>query len=222
MVLSFFRKSPAGLDHIVASSVTMLGHARHSYDLATTALLSGADPSALAEDIRATDQLINSTEQDLRGELVVHITVQGPNDIGEVLGLILLLKKIERIGDQAKNIIDMVEAGISFAGDDDADRLGSERGTVSALFGDAAQILGESDADPSEFIDRANLLVASIQDDIDAFLRSDRPGHEVVPRAIYARYQKRIVANLVGVIRSATEPINRGDDNDDEFGDLDD
>jgi hypothetical protein len=222
MVLSFFRKSTAGLDHVVSKSVTMLGDARHSFDLATTAVLSGGDAAAVADDVRSTDQRINDAERELRSELVVHVSVQGATDIGEVLGLILLLKKIERIGDQAKNILDLAESGVSFANADDTEELTAQRQTISGLFVEAAELLADYDDIPADFIERANGLTHSIQDTIDGYLSSDRPGHEVVPRAIYARYLKRIVANLLGVVRSATEPIHWGDDNRDVYGDLDD
>lgn len=222
MVLSFFRKSTTGLDHVVAKAVTMLGDARHSFDLASTAVLAGGDPALVSDDIRDTDQRINEAERELRGELVVHVSVHGAGDIGEVLGLILLLKKIERIGDQAKNILDLAETGVSFANDGDADGLGVQRQAISQLFTDAAELLSEYDEAPAEFYDRGHELTRSIQNTMNSYLTSDRPGHEVVPRAIYARYLKRIVANLVGVVRSATEPIHWGDDNRDEFNDLDD
>jgi hypothetical protein len=38
-------------------------------------------------------------------------------------------------------------------------------------------------------------------------MHSDRPGREVVPRAILYRYWKRIVANLAGIVGSVTEPL---------------
>ena len=111
MVMSFFRKGDGGLDTIAAHTVSMLAEARHSFDLSSMALLSGADVNAVADDVRATDDRINQAEQDLRGELVVHVSVHGSDDIGEVLGYTLLIKKIERIGDQAKNILDLAEEG---------------------------------------------------------------------------------------------------------------
>ena len=111
MVSAFFRSAPTGLDHIVTQAVGMLGDARHSFDQATSALLLGTDPAMVESDILETDRRINTTEQELRSELVVHVTVSGSVDIGSVLGLTLLLKKIERIGDQAKNVLDVpVEA----------------------------------------------------------------------------------------------------------------
>jgi phosphate uptake regulator len=100
MVLSFFKKGESPLDRISHETVLMLGDARHSFDLASTALLAGADASAVSSDIRATDDRINAAEQRLRSELVVHIAVHGGDDIGVVMGYTLLLKKIERIGER--------------------------------------------------------------------------------------------------------------------------
>jgi len=222
MVLSFFRKSSAGLDTVVSKSIAMLNDARHSFDLAAMVVVSGGDAAVIADDVRSTDERINEAERDLRNELVVHTTVHGAADIGEVMGLILLLKKIERIGDQAKNILDLAESGVSFSGDDDSGELTEQRQVVSMLFAEAADLLASPDDDTSDFVARSNALSAEIQGAIEGFLTSDRPGHEVVPRAIYARYLKRVVANLIGVVRAATEPISRGDSADDAFGDLDD
>ena len=56
MVMSFFKKSPSGLEHVVARSASMLGDARHSFDLATLALLTETDWASVEGDIRATDQ----------------------------------------------------------------------------------------------------------------------------------------------------------------------
>ena len=63
MVMSFFSKREGGLDHIVSRAVGMLGDARHSFDLATLALLTNPDTAAVEADIRDTDQRINHMEQ---------------------------------------------------------------------------------------------------------------------------------------------------------------
>ena len=115
----------------------MLADARHSFDLASAAVLSGADYDSVAEDIRVTDDHINKTEQDLRGDLVTHIAVHGGSDIGVVLSYTLLIKKIERIGDQAKNILDLAEEGVSFVGEDDVAELIEVRRSISAMFAEA-------------------------------------------------------------------------------------
>lgn len=208
MVLSFFRRGPSGLEHVVSKAILMLGDARHSFDLATLALLTASGPDAVDADVRATDERINQTEVDLRAELIVHISVQGTFDIGSVLGLILLTKKIERLGDQAKNILDLAEAGASLAGQADTEELLAERAEISALFGEAAELMADPDDRRIAALSRrCHELQDGHQTRIVEYLSSDAPGHEVVPRAIYNRYLKRIVANLVGVVRESADPI---------------
>jgi phosphate transport system protein len=224
MVLSFFRKGGgSGLAHVSAQAVRMLGEARHSFDLATSALLDGADPSAVEADIRDTDQRINEAEQDLRSELVVHVSVHGPQEIGSVMGFTLLLKKIERIGDQAKNLIDLVHEAGSFTGAPDISELRKERTVVSGLFSEAADLLADATSDEvDEFTSRVKDISAMYQDQINEYMHSTEPANIVVRRAIYSRYMKRIVANLLGVVSTAVEPIQNIDYLDDGQTDITD
>jgi len=208
MVLSFFRKGPGGLEHAVSRAVGMLGDARHSFDLATLALLTETGASAVDADIRATDEKMNRTEIELRSELVIHISVQGTMDIGAVLGLILLINRIERIGDQAKNVLDLAEAGAVLADQPDSETLLAERAEISALFGEVgALMLEHDDTRFAELTRRCEELHGLHQAKILGYVHSSEPGHQVVPRAIYYRYLNRIVANLLGIARAASEPV---------------
>ncbi len=223
MVMSFFRRGDAGLEAITARTVSMLADARHSFDLASTALLSGADVATVAEDVRATDDRINRAEQELRGELVVHVSVQGSEDIGEVLGYTLLIKKIERIGDQAKNILDLAEEGVDLSGAPDEKELTRHRRTISEMMGEAADLL--TDHDPQRataFRERSDVLRGELEGKIRECMHSELPGNEVVPRAILYRYWKRIVANLGGIVTTATEPLQHQGYFDDGATDIDD
>lgn len=224
MVMSFFRRDDSvGLEAITARTVSMLADARHSFDLASTAVLSGADVRTVADDIRATDDRINRTEQQLRGELVVHVSVQGSDDIGEVLGFTLLIKKIERIGDQAKNILDLAEEGIDLSSAPDSGELTRIRRMISEMMGEAADFLsGTGAGDANEFRERTDTLGAELAAKISDCMHSELPGYEVVPRAILYRYWKRIIANVGGVVTTATEPLQHQGYLDDGQTDIDD
>lgn len=221
MVLSFFKKGESPIQRIGHETIAMLGDARHSFDLASTALLAGADPAAVGADIRLTDERINAAEQRLRSELVVHIAVRGGSDIGLVLGYTLLLKKIERIGDQAKNILDLAEEGISLAGADDVEEFIARRQEISQMYVEVADILATLDAERArEFLARSREMNSRCEDKLHEYMHSDRPGHWAVPRAILHRYWKRIVANLAGIVSSAIEPIQTFDYLDDGRTDI--
>ena len=185
MVMSFFRRSEGGFEAITAHTVSMLADARHSFDMASTALLSGANHASVAEDVYTTDDRINQTEQELRRELVVHVSVQGTDDIGAVLQYTLLIKKIERIGDQAKNILDLADEGVDLSGASDAEELTTLRRTISSMMGEAADILSDPDADEATaFRAKADELRFSLETQIRECMHSEKPGSEVVPRAI--------------------------------------
>ncbi len=220
MVLEFLRRgsNDGGFDHIVAKAVSMLGDARHSFDLATLALLTDSDPTEVSEDIWATDRRINEAEQQLRAELIVHVAVHGTADIGSVMGFTLLLKKIERIGDQAKNILEIAENGPGLSDAVRNDDLRTERQTVSAMFAEAGELLGDADASEAavdDFAERAHVMTTDLQNRIDELMNSDRPGREVIPLAFYHRFVRRIVANLAGVVRTSAEPVHHLDEVDD-------
>lgn len=210
MVMSFFRRSSdeSGLEHVAQQTISMLSDARHSFDLASTVVLSGADPAAVGADIEATDERINEAEQRLRSELVVHVAVRGSGDIGMVLAYTLLLKKIERIGDQAKNIFDLAADGVSLAGSPDIDEFVARRQQISRMYVEAADLLATQDAEAAkDFLQRSLALNDLCGAKVREYMQSDQPGSWAVPRAILYRYWKRIVANLAGIVTSAIEPL---------------
>lgn len=199
------------LDAFVSGSLVMLGHARHSFRLATDALLTDADTDAAAQDVRQTDIRINQAEEDLRRQLIGHIANGNGNngDVAAVIGLTRLIKKVERVGDHSKNILELTENGVCLAAVPETDMLLAEREVVSALFDRADELLQIADPDPDlirEYAGRANSVIADCQARIDSYMDSDRPGREVVPLAVYSRFLRRIVANLLGVVRAWAEP----------------
>jgi phosphate uptake regulator len=210
---SFFSKAQSPMEHINAQVVSMLADARHSFDLACSAVLSSTAVEAVADDIEATDRRINRVELEVRRELVVHVSVQGSADIGQVLGYTLLIKKIERIGDQAKNILDLAVDGVSLAGDGDVDEFRRAQQAISELFGHVTALLLEPSDEAAEAIrEKARAIHGVHTERIRELLHSSEPGHYAVPRAILHRYMKRVGANLASVASTLVEPVREPED----------
>lgn len=215
MVLRFFQSGESSLDHIEREVLGMIGSCRHSFDLAMSALVSDADITPVGEEVRATDREINAVEETVRRELVVHMAVTGSDDIGAVLGFLLVVKKLERVGDQAKNVFDLAAEGVRFSGAEDYDRFVDFRTQVSATFADAITVLGDPDgADTSAMIERSQVLMDTFDRLVNELIHSDEPASYAVPRAMLFRYLKRIVANLASVVTTMTDGVDR-------MGDLD-
>lgn len=210
MVLSFFRRGESGMEQVTHRVVEMLADARRSFDLATSALLGGVDPASVSEELWATDERINAAERELRRELIVHVAVSGAEDIGDVLGYTLLIKKVERIGDQAKNVWDLADEGASLAGAPDVGEFLAIHHEVSTMFGEVASLLGDPDPDPERlaaFASKAHELRVAEEAHIRELMHSPEPGDWAVPRAILHRYLKRIIANLAGILTTVVEPV---------------
>ena len=215
MVLRFFQSGESSLDHIEREVLGMIGSCRHSFDLAMSALVSDADITSVGEEVRATDREINGVEETVRRELVVHMAVTGSDDIGAVLGFLLVVKKLERVGDQAKNVFDLAAEGVRFSGAEDYDRFVEFRNQVSATFADAITVLSDPDgADTTAMIERSQVLMDTFDRLVNELIHSDVPASYAVPRAMLFRYLKRIVANLASVVTTMTDGVDR-------MGDLD-
>ncbi len=211
MVLSFFRGDDGVFDTVDRQVTEMLGACRHAFDLASGALLAGSDVDAVGVDVRATDLVVNQLEEDVRRELVVHAAVQGGTDIGIVLSSLLVVKKLERVGDQCKNIFDLADKGVRVP-ESDREEFEEDRRVVSGLFGEAVEVLAARDKPAiADYTRRAEARMTIYDDRVNQLLAGDQPSSYGVPRAMLARYLKRIVANLDGSARVVSTPLDRSD-----------
>lgn len=210
MIWQAFRSgaSGPGLENMVGHVAEMLGHARHIFDEAMSALLAGASPDALADDIFGTDRRINELEREVRRELIVHVSVHGTADITAALVVLMVSRKVERIGDNAKNIYDLATYDVDLSQAEDAPQLREDRDEVSQMMWTAAEVFRHEDADRGQaFLDRSRQLQRIYDDRVADLVRSAGRADHAVPRALLYRYLKRIVANLEGVVAGVVQPL---------------
>ena len=214
MVLEFFRNADDGLSQIENEVRVMIASCRHSFDLAMSALVSDADIGPVAAEVRATDARINEIEENVRRELIVHTAVRGGGDVGTVLALLLIVKKLERVGDQCKNILRLAEEGVRFSGSDDYQQFVDYRTRTSKVFSDAQERLGEDEPDLTALLQDSLALMDECEEVVTELLHSDQPGSYAVPRAMLYRYLKRLVANVLGTVVTMVEGVDRIGDKD--------
>ena len=142
------RDRESGLENVEAQVQRMVNDARHTFDLALSAVTGGA-VETVADEIRTTDRQINSTEIEIRRALIVHASVHGGIDTPEVLAFMNMIKDIERIGDYNKNIFDLAEEGVSFTESPEFESIISIRDEVSSRVSLMGEILSARDEDLS-------------------------------------------------------------------------
>ena len=213
MVLRFFKGGGEDqLEHVQSKLLEMLANDRHSFDAATAALLDGADPAMVGPNLAATDKQVNEAEREVRRQLVVHASVHGTSQVTAILVYMSVVKDAERIGDYSKNIFDVAAEGVSLSDAADHDELVGYRDRISAMITESARAFADQDvAEARNMIAGGDEMQDAFDSRVVELVRSDRPGHEAVPRALLYRYYKRIVGHLMNLLSSVVMPIDRLD-----------
>lgn len=214
MVMEFFKGgADKPLEEIESLIIQMLLDNRHTFDLAINALVGGTDAKSVGKEVRKSDKRVNRAEREVRRRLIVHASVQGDRvDLTRVLIAMSVIKDAERVGDQAKNIWDLANAGIDFSNADDLKWLQGLRDRTSRFIAECSRIYQTRDSEAAHtLIPEMDAVLDEYDECVMSQLDSEDGAREAVPRALLCRYLKRITAHLMNVITSLVMPIERLD-----------
>lgn len=206
---SLRRPTGPSLELMIGQVAEMVGRSRHMFDAAMSELLAGADTDELGPGIYANDREINALEQQIRRELLVHTSIHGTTDIAGVMVLLMVSRKVERVGDNAKNIHDLATHGVQLQHGPDSDVLRGARDEVSQMMLDAAEIFRTEDEGRAPgLLARSRELQRTYEEAVVALVQERSGSADDVARALLYRYLKRIVANLEGVVAGVVQPLD--------------
>ncbi|MEC7909340.1 MAG: PhoU domain-containing protein [Actinomycetota bacterium] len=210
--MSFFRRpEESGLENIESQVQRMVNDARHTFDLALSAVTGGA-VETVADEIRETDRQINATEVEIRRALLVHASVHGGIDTPEVLAFMNMIKDLERIGDYNKNIFDLAEEGVSFTESPELDSILSLRDEVSSRISLMGEILSMRDEERARtYIERGDEMRKDFDRRVNELLHSTEEAVTAVPRALLFRFLKRVSAHSSNVVSAVVMPVDQLD-----------
>lgn len=200
------------LERIEAKVQTMLAHDRHEFDLAMSALLGDVAAGEVNEELRATDQEVNRLEREIRRDLLVHASVFGGIETPAVLVFMSVVKDIERVGDYAKNLLDLARDGANLSVAPDAEEWHRLAHAVSQYIDGTGQAFASSDPERARaLLTRGDELLKLFDERVSFLVRVEDPGAQAVPRALAHRYLKRVVAHLMNLLSAVVMPLDRLD-----------
>ncbi len=213
MIMRFLRGGGEDrLANVESTLLRMLQDDRHSFDAATSALIGGAAIDLVGPDLRRTDRRVNDGEREIRRELIVHATVQDRPDVPAVLAYMSIVKDAERIGDYAKNIYDLAAEGVDFSTAPDRDELVRIRDLVSSFLGETAAAMTARDTERArELIGEGDRMLDAFDAAVAELVTSELPSSHGVPRALFQRHCKRIVAHLMNMLSALVMPLDQLD-----------
>jgi phosphate uptake regulator len=200
------------LDRIEEKVQTMLRYDRAEFDLAISALFGEVVARDVNDELRSTDQMVNSLEREIRRELVVHASVFGGIDTPAILIYMSIVKDIERLGDYAKNLLDLGLDGADFSTLPDAAEVRQLAIDVSAYITDVGEVFRARDvARARPLLGYGDRILDQCDDRVSALVSGADAGEQPVARALCYRYIKRVVAHLMNVLSAVIMPVDKLD-----------
>ncbi|MFC1770235.1 phosphate uptake regulator PhoU [Nitrospirota bacterium] len=208
-----FRKGKDFLTQVLDSFDTMLFDTRTMFASSYGNLFEEEEAPGLKDDIYEIDRRVNSIEKDIRRMVINHLALQPTVDTPTCLILMSVVKDAERLGDFAKNLLEvrsLLEKPL-------------DREIYSSLFKKMDEdILKLFDMTRDAFIDSdeeqakntweyQRRIKMRCNDIIFKAARSTLSTNEAVCLALLARYFKRICSHLTNIATSVIVPLDNLD-----------
>ncbi len=160
------------------------------------------------------DIKINKLERVIRKQVIGHLAIRAnsPN-LPYCLVLMSLVKDVERIGDYAKNLAEVMDFCPTALPDDEATaELREIRRGIEEVLLTAARVFDQSDDEQAVELIRAGRDIAHRSDTLVATIaRSDYDAGTAVGLVLGARYYKRINGHILNVLSSVVMPLHKLD-----------
>ena len=168
----------------------------------------------LASQVVADDLEIDGLEAEIHEFTVRLLALRQPmaRDLRQIVAALRIAPDLERIGDYAKNVYDLVKYGADFENAPDRKELSAYRDRVSHLIGEAAEAFAARDTEHAQrLINKADRFLDDYDAQVKAAYRWEGTASDAVSRALYFRFLKRITAHVMNFLTSLVMPVDRLD-----------
>jgi phosphate transport system protein len=211
-LLSIFKKDTL-MDRAYQRSFEMLDITQEMFLKAKESLRFRSD-SEVDINVREKDKVINSFEREVRRDVFSHLAIRGAEKLPSGLVLVSIIIDIERIGDYAKNMIDLAlnHPGMLHGGKFEGDLRRVETAVEENFINTRKCFeLGDSSI-AMRLLEKYKWINSVCDEALVALIKEEdkdiSPG-DAVALAIYFRWLKRINSHLRNITTSVVNPFDR-------------
>ena len=160
------------------------------------------------------DVKVNKLERKIRKQVIAHLAVAGNSaDVPYSLLLMSLVKDVERIGDYAKNLAEILDVSGAILPDDDTVAELREISTgIEGTFEAVAEVFAQSDEEEAVALIRQGRDMSHRCDAlIDRIAKGDYDAATTVAVTLGTRFYKRIGAHLLNILSGVVMPLHKLD-----------
>ena len=192
----------------------MLGLAQKLTKQAGEIFLGSPATPEVRTQIYDQDVKINQLERKIRKQVIAHLSVgRNAADVPYSLLLMSLVKDVERIGDYAKNLAEVLDAtGSNLPDDDNMAELREIGSGVQDAFRTVGQVFAKSDEEEAVGMIRQGRDISHRCDAlINKIAKGDYDAAQTTTLVLGTRYYKRIGAHLVNILTGVVMPLHKLD-----------
>lgn len=191
----------------VDEMLRMVAHGEHMFIAASAALLDGAP----IPDVSKEDRDVQLGERMVRRLVFEHLAVNPQQDLAASLAVLGVVHDVERIGDYAKSLLELMKYGEACSEDSPYRQMCRElRDKVAPLFGKTLQGLRDSDGAACREVMRIHEEAKKQSDKVmDAVMADPGAGRAALLCATVSRYIRRVSAHLSNVASSVVNPLDQ-------------
>jgi phosphate uptake regulator len=163
-------------------------------------------------NIYEIDNIVNEHEMKIRRKLLQHLSINPKPETTSSLILITITKDAERLGDYAKNILELVELNKGkLTGPNYVKRLKEFESRLMNIFELTKQaFFDDNEEKAKEVIELHNKISPELMEFIHEITKDKKlSAKKAVVRALLARYYRRTAAHLKNIARTVVNPFDR-------------
>jgi phosphate transport system protein len=190
---------------------------RVTYDMTVTAgqaFFEGQASPDTRRSLYKIDIEVNRLERSVRKRLVAHLSMPGnERDVPHSLALMSLVKDVERLGDYAKNLAEIIDLHPGPLPDDDISReLQEIRTAIEASFAESVGVFAEFDRTRAiSLIQKGRETTRRCDALLDRIAKSSFDSSTTTALVLGSRYYKRIAAHVLNVLSAVVMPLHKLD-----------
>jgi phosphate uptake regulator len=186
----------------------MLEMTKDMYEFSLRVLM---DNEKEVSDIYKLDQELNQMQISVRRKVLEHLSINPKQDTTGALILVTIIVDIERIGDYAKNLIELAHNYPEKLCGSYCDRIRKLEIEITKNFIQTIKAFKEADEVLGEEVMQSHAKLAPEIEQIIEDILNDKTlsGREAVIYALLVRFLKRVSAHLKNVASSVVNPFHR-------------
>lgn len=160
------------------------------------------------------DIQVNQLEREIRKLIVAHLSIRLRSaDLPHCLFLLSLVKDVERLGDYAKNLSELIEIGGGPPPrDEHTGELVAIRASVEQAFRDTPDIVSHGETERAvKLINEGRQIMKRCEALLRRVAQTDYDARTAVSLALGARYYKRFNGHLLNILSSVVMPLHKLD-----------